>query len=81
MFGGLWLLRVTNSFTQDRWYNSAAGVYSLSGWAGHLTGHVLIIKAEKQKGSMGVQVLLPVSQMLTSPQSKHIMWLKDTPNC
>ena len=55
--------------------------YTLSGWVGHLTGHVPITKAEKQKGSIRVQALFPVSQMLTFPQSKHITWLKDTPNC
>ena len=65
--------------------------YPLSGWVGHLTNemrtqmrtsdHVLITKADKQKGSIRVQALFPGSQMLTSPQSKHITWLKDTPSC
>lgn len=65
--------------------------YPLSGWVGHLTNemrtqmrtsdHVLITKADKQKGSIRVQALFPGSQMLPSPQSKHITWLKDTPSC
>lgn len=42
----------------------------LSGWVGHLTGHGLTIRAEKQKGSMSVQALLPVSQNADIPSVK-----------